>query len=89
MHNFLYFLLGLALHFLIELFDEWKVNKSITWNVHLFPVAISFVFGIILSIFWHKLNLDGMIGNIIAAGAGFLSNYLLQKLFKWNSITPK
>lgn len=85
--QFLYFLLGLALHFLIELYDEWKVAKKITWPVHVFPAGISLVAGVVWSIFANKLNLQGVLLYAASTVLGFLTNYLLQKLFKWN--TPK
>lgn len=86
MLTFLYFLLGLAIHFSIELYDEWSVSKTITWNVHLFPAAISFLAGIAFAIFSGKLNLAGNLLYIAAAVLGFLTNYMLQKLFKWNAL---
>jgi len=85
--QFLSFLAGLSVHFLIELYTEWNQSKKITWSIHIFPVVISLVVGGILSYFSGKLNLAGNILNMAFAVAGFLTNYLLQKLFKWN--TPK
>jgi len=85
--QFLSFLAGLAVHFLIELYTEWNQSKKITWNIHIFPTVISLVVGGILAYFSGKLNLAGNILNIAFVVFGFLTNYLLQKLFKWN--TPK
>lgn len=85
--QFLSFLAGLAVHFLIEVYDEYKGSKKITWTTHIFPAIISLVVGGILSYFSGKLNLAGNILNIAFVVFGFLTNYLLQKLFKWN--TPK
>jgi len=85
--QFLSFLAGLAVHFLIELYTEWNQSKKITWNIHIFPAVISLVVGGILAYFSGKLNLAGNILNIAFVVFGFLTNYLLQKLFKWN--TPK
>lgn len=85
--QFLYFLLGLSIHFLIELYGEWRVDKKITWTIHFFPAGISVATGVVWAIFAAKLNLQGTILYAASAVLGFLTNYLLQKLFKWN--TPK
>lgn len=85
--QFLYFLLGLAVHFLIELYTEWKASKTITWAIHLWPAAISMAAGVVWAIFAHKFNLQGTLLYAASTVLGFLTNYLLQKLFKWN--TPK
>lgn len=83
--QFLYFLLGLTVHFAIELYDEWSSSKKITWSVHIFPATISILAGIVWAIFAGKLNLQGTLLYAASTVLGFLTNYLLQKLFKWNS----
>lgn len=83
--QFLLFLAGLVVHFLIELSKEWAASKKISWTLHIFPAAISLSVGGILAYFASRLNLQGNLLNIVFAVAGFMTNYLLQKLFKWNT----
>jgi len=85
--QFLCFLAGLAIHFGIELYNEWDKSKKISWAIHIFPAALSLGVGGVLSYFAGKLNLQGNLLNIVFVVAGFMTNYLLRKLFKWN--TPK